>query len=405
MEVAMKIVQINAACGVGSTGKICVGISKLLCAEKIENYILYSAAGNGYELGISCSDEKYMKLQALKSKMMGNYGFNSQKATCKMIRELERIRPAIVHLHNVHGHDCDLGTLFGYFRKRNIKVIWTFHDCWAFTGYCPHFTMEKCDKWKSCCRECVQYKRYSWFFDRSKALFERKRALLSGVDLTVVTPSAWLAELVKQSFLKDCPTYVIPNGIDLSVFRPSESDFCQKHGIEDKKIILGVSFDWSKKKGLDVMIELSKRLPDDYRIVLVGTNEKTDEVLPENILSVHRTQNQRELAEIYTAADVFVLPTREENYPTVNMEALACGTPVVTFRTGGSAEMLDENCGTSVECNDVDALEREIVRICTEKPYSAEACLRKAKEFDQNERMKEYVELYERIDVAGTEGY
>ena len=404
-ESLMKIVQINATCGVGSTGKICVGISEILTDRNIENFVLYSSRSNGYPLGIPCADGNYIKIQALKSRLLGNYGFNSEKSTRKMIDELEKIQPDIVHLHNIHGHDCNLERLFGYLKKRKTKIVWTFHDCWAFTGYCSHFTAEKCERWKSCCQDCVQRGSYSWLFDRSKALFEKKKALLSGFNLTVVTPSVWLADLVKQSFLKDCPICVINNGIDLSVFQPIESDFRKNHGLEEKKIVLGVSFGWSEKKGLDVWIELSKRLSEDYQIVLVGTNDKTDKALPKNILSIHRTQNQRALAEIYAAADVFALPTREENYPTVNMEALACGTPVVTFRTGGSTEMLDETCGIAVECDDIDAMETEIVRICSETPYSAEACLKKAKQFDQNERLKEYIELYERIDVAGTKGH
>ena len=393
----MKIVQINATCGVGSTGKICVGISNLLTENNIENYVLYSSESNGFKLGIKCSDRKYVKIQALKSKICGNYGFNSKRATMKMISELERIQPDIVHLHNIHGHDCNLEIIFSYFKKRKTKLIWTFHDCWAFTGYCTHFDMVKCTRWHEKCMNCTQKKDHSWFFDRSLELFERKKRLFEGLNLTIVTPSQWLADLVKQSFLKDYPIFVINNGIDLSVFHPVESDFRGMYGLQNKKIILGVSFNWDRRKGLDVFADLSKRLPDDYKIVLVGTNEKTDKILPESILSIHRTQNQKELAEIYTAADLFVIPTREENYPTVNMEALACGTPVLTFRTGGSPEMLDETCGSVVDCDDVVTLESEIIRICEGNSYLRESCLRKSEEFDQNNRFKEYVNLYERI--------
>lgn len=398
----MKIVQINATCGVGSTGNICVGISNMLSENNIENYIFYSCASNGHNLGIQCANYKYLKLQALKSRIFGNYGFNSNTATRRMIKYLNRIKPDIVHIHNIHGHDCNLNTLFTYFKKNKIKLVWTFHDCWAFTGYCPHFTIEKCDKWKSSCHKCTQKSSYSWFFDNSRWLFEKKKSLFNGLDLTVVTPSEWLASLVKQSFLKEHTVCVINNGIDLSVFKPIESDFRTKYGLVDKKIVLGVSFDWGIKKGIDVFVDLSKHLPDDYRIILVGTNDETDKILPKNIISIHRTQNQKELAEIYTAADIFALPTREENYPTVNMEALACGTPVVTFRTGGSYEMLDETCGSVVDYNDINALKNEIMRICENKIYSKEACLKKAERFNKNERFKEYIQLYERIESTGT---
>lgn len=394
----MKIVQINATCGIGSTGKICVGISRLMCADNIENYILFSSRTSGYPLGIACAADCDLKLEALKSRILGNYGFNSQKATQKMIRELERIDPDIVHLHNIHGHDCNLEILFSYFRRKKTKLIWTFHDCWAFTAYCPHFTMMKCGKWRTQCSGCVQHREFSWFFDRSGSLFRKKKELFTGLDLTIVTPSKWLAGLVKESFLKAYPVKVIHNGIDLGVFEPVQSDFRARHGLEGKKLLLGIAFDWGVRKGLDVLLELARRLPEDYRIILVGTDEKIDKQLPSKILSIHRTQNQRELAEIYTAVDLFVNPTREENYPTVNMEALACGTPVLTFRTGGSPEIIDETCGAVVECDDVDAMEQQILRICAERPFNKDACLNKAMSFDQKGRFKEYLELYERVN-------
>ena len=392
----MKVVQINTTCGIGSTGKICVGISELLTDKGVENYILCSKS-NGYPLGIKLADNKYTKFQMLKSHVLGNYGFNSKLETKKMIAELERIKPDIVHLHNIHGHDCNLEMLFKYFKANNVKLIWTFHDCWAFTGYCVYFDMTRCEKWKTSCHNCPQRRTYSFLFDNSKQLFERKKKLFSGLNLTVVTPSRWLADLVKESFLKDYPVEVINNGIDLGVFRPTESDFRKKYGIGAKKIVLDVAFGWDERKGLDVLLELAKRLPDDYVIVLVGTDDAIDKTLPPNIISIHRTQNQRGLAEIYTAADAFAIPTREDNYPTVNMEAIACGTPVITFRTGGSPEMVDGNTGSVVECDDVDALEREIIRICSDKPYSTEMCVEKAKSFDKGERFCEYTVLYERI--------
>ena len=396
----MKIVQINATCGIGSTGKICVGISRVLTEANVENHILCSRS-NGYSLGIPCAEGRYIRFQALKSKLLGNYGFNSRKATRRVISELERLSPDIVNLHNIHGHDCDLETLFAYFRRKKTKLIWTFHDCWAFTGYCPHFTVARCDKWKSQCSRCPQYREYAWFFDRSRTLYEKKKALFTGLEMSIVTPSQWLADLVKQSFLREYPVHIIHNGIDLKTFRSEPGDFRKKFDLEGKKMVLGVSFGWDKKKGLDVFLELSKRLSEDYRIVLVGTDSNVDQLLPACILSIHRTHNQQELAEIYSAADVFVNTSREETYPTVNMEALACGTPVLTFRTGGSPEMLTETCGAVVECEDVDALEKEIRRICADAPYAEADCLERAQDFDQAERFKEYVSLYERVISAG----
>ena len=390
-----KIVQINTTCGVGSTGKIAVSISELLTDRGIENNILFSTATNGYGLGIACGKPGYTKIQALKSRILGNYGFNSHVETKRIIAELERLSPSVVLLHNLHGHDCNLEMLFSYFRQKQTKLVWVFPDCWTFTGYCTHFTYAKCDRWKNACHHCTQRKQFSWFFDRSATLYQRKKALFSELDLTIVTPSQWLADLVKQSFLKEYPVKVIHNGIDLSVFRPTPSDFREKYHIpQDKFVLLGVAFGWGRRKGLDVFVELSRRLdPEKYQIVLVGTDDAVDKNLPENILSIHRTQNQQELAEVYTAADLFVNPTREDNYPTVNMEAIACGTPVVTFDTGGSPESVDEGTGVVVDCDDVDALEQKIIRISHISPFDTDNCIRKAKSFDGTARFEEYLNL------------
>ena len=396
----MKIVQINATCGSGSTGKICVDISRLLTDKNIENYIIYSGKKSDYPLGIYCGDSKEIKIQALRSHLFGLYGFNSKQITKRMLKKLDEIEPDVVHLHNLHGHNCNLEMLLDYLRAHHIKIFWTFHDCWAFTAYCPHFSMDKCDKWKDGCHDCHRYREYAFFFDRSRELYNKKKKASEGLDLTIVTPSQWLADLVKQSFFKNYPVKVINNGIDLGIFKPTPSDFRAKHGIpNDKYIVLGVAFGWGVRKGLDVFIELSKRLDKEkYQIILVGTDEKIDNQLPSNIISIHRTQNQRELAEIYTAADVFANPTREEVFGLVNVEALACGTPGVTFDAGGSPECYDETCGSVVPCDDIDAMEKEIIRICEDKPFSTGDCIKYAKNFNIQKKYREYLKLYGEID-------
>lgn len=391
----MKIVQLNATSGKGSTGKIVMAVSRLLDEKSVENYIFFSLKESDHTNSIRYTTPGSIKIHTLISRILGNYGFENKRDTRKLLSYLKEIQPDVIHLHNIHSHDCNLQMLFDYIRENGIKTYWTFHDCWAFTGYCPHFDMIGCNRWKTQCRNCPQKKEYSWFFDRSKSNFQKKKALFAGVDLTIVTPSRWLSNQVKESFLKEHPVRVIHNGIDLTIFCPRESNFRETHNCQDKTILLGVAFGWGEKKGLDVFLELAKRLDEKYQIVLVGTNEKIDKQLPENIISIHRTNNQAELAEIYTAADLFVNPTREENYPTVNMEALACGTPVLTFQTGGSGEMIDESCGSSVPRNDIDGMHREIVRICENKPYSREACLARAKAFDEKDRYQEYLTLYE----------
>lgn len=330
------------------------------------------------------------------AKLTGFNGCFSILDTWRFLKKVNKIKPDIVHLHNLHNCYINLPLLFKYIKRHNIKTIWTLHDCWTFTGQCPYFTMAKCDKWKTGCHSCKQYKEYPQSnVDRTKTMYRLKKNWFTGVnDMMIVTPSHWLADLVKQSFLRDYTVKVINNGIDLSVFKPTESDFRQKYNLQDKYMVLGVASPWGKRKGLDVFSELAKRLDDRYRIVLVGLSKEQKESLPLNMIGLERTTNQTELAEIYSAADVFANPTREDNFPTVNIEALACGAPVVTFNMGGSPEMLDKNCGSVTDCDDIDAFEKEIRRICEDKPYSRENCLKRAKQFDMNDKFEEYVRLY-----------
>lgn len=395
----MKVAQINVTCGQGSTGKIGESISQLMLQKNIENRIFYSEGRSSYPLSVKYMNKCEEKLGALESRIFGNYGFESYFATKRLLSLLESFNPDIVHLHNLHSHNCNLELLFDYIKKKKIKVIWTFHDCWAFTGYCPYFTMIGCDKWKICCGDCPLKSSFTFFKDKSVEMWKKKRNSFNGADLMIVTPSQWLADLVKQSFLKDYPAKVINNGIDLEIFKPTTSDFREKHDLKDKYIILGVAFDWGKRKGLDVFIELAKRLDDRFKIVLVGTNDKVDKLLPDNIISIHRTNNQTELAEIYTAVDLFVNPTREENYPTVNMESVACGTPVLTFKTGGSWEMLNEKTGYFVDVDDIDGMKKQIEKICIGKVFSAEDCIERAKFFDKDLKFQEYVKLYESLRI------
>ena len=392
----MKIVQINSTCGSGSTGKICVAISNLLVEKGIENHILYTVGKSSYPYGIRYMSPLEVKLQALKAKVMGNYGFQSKVATKRLIAELDRISPEIVQMHNLHSHNVHLGMLFTYLKEKNIKIFWTFHDCWAFTGYCPHYTMIGCQKWKDeCCHNCPQKSHYSWFFDCGAMLYEKKKQLFSELDLTIITPSRWMADQVKLSSLKGYPVKVINNGIDLSVFYPRKSDFREKYHLKTKFILLGVAFGWGPRKGLDIFIRLAERLdPEIFQIILVGTDDNVDQQLPNNIISIHRTADQIELAEIYSATDVFVNPSREENYPTVNMEAIACGTPVLTFRTGGSPEIIDEKTGIAVDCDDEESLYQAILEIELKRPFSQADCLYRAQQFSEKEKFSAYVELY-----------
>lgn len=398
----LRIFQINGG-AYGSTGKIMFGI-----VNTVKDSVFLCAAPSTVKFPnkpIDCYYEiesfNVRRINVLFDRITGRQNMHAIYSTKKLLNKIGEFNPDIIHLHNLHEAFINLPLLFNYINKHNIKVIWTLHDCWSFTGHCPHFDMIGCDKWKTGCCKCPQYREYPQsLFDNSKFMYGLKKKWFTGVkNMTIVTPSEWLAGLVKQSFLKDYPVKLINNGIDPNVFKPTESDFREKYNIKNKYIVLGVAFGWGERKGLDVFIELSKRLDSEkYQIVLVGTDDNTDKLLPENIISIHRTQNQTELAKIYTAADVFANPTREDNYPTVNMESIACATPVVTFNTGGSPECIDETCGTVVPKNDITAMCDEIIRICKTKPYVEEYCLKKAKGFDEKEKYKEYIKLYEGIN-------
>ena len=405
----MRIVQINGGAK-GSTGKIMMGIAEVARAQGHEVMCASPITTTNRDAGKNCGYYRIgtffsRRVSVALARLTGFNGCFAWVATLRLLKKIDAFKPDILHLHNLHDSYINLPMLFGYIKKRNLSVVWTLHDCWAFTGQCPHFTIAKCDKWKTGCHDCPQYRAYpASCYDNTKTMWRLKRKWFCGVEnLTVVTPSRWLAELVKESFLKEYPVHVINNGIDLRVFRPTPSDFRRRYGISpEKHIVLGVSFAWGVRKGLDCFVALASRLDERYQIVLVGTDEQVDRQLPPSIISIHRTQDQKELAEIYTAADVFVNPSREENYPTVNMEAIACGTPVITFNTGGSPEMLDEKTGVVVPVDDIAAMEKVIERICLqgqskEKLYLSE----RAGAFSEKNSVAGYITLY--TEVVGIE--
>lgn len=401
----MRIVQINGGAK-GSTGKIMMGIAEVARAQGHEVMCASPITTTNRDAGEDCG---YYRIGTFNSRRVNVAlaritGFNGCFAwfeTYKLLKKIDEFKPDIIHLHNLHDSYINLPMLFSYIKKHNVPTVWTLHDCWSFTGQCPYFTMVKCDKWKTGCYGCPQYKAYpSSLYDNTKRMWRLKKKWFTGVkNMTIVTPSEWLAGLAKESYLKEYPIQVINNGIDLDVFKPTHSNFREQYGIpEDKYIVLGVSFAWGYRKGLDCFVEMAEKLGKQYQIVLVGTDDEIDKNLPKNIISIHRTQNQKGLAEIYSVADVFAMPTREENYPTVNLEAIACGTPVVTFETGGSLEMLDDKTGIVVEANNIEATVKAIKDICEKKKCDDEEYIvAYSKEFDMKKKFAEYIELYANV--------
>lgn len=390
----MKILMINEVCGHTSTGKICTDIAVRLeksghnvkIAYGRDNYVPKQYQTYAVKIGNLLS----VYFHALSTRLFDNTGFAGKSATRRFLRWVDKYRPDVIHLHNLHGYYINIPLLFEYIKKKNIPVVWTLHDCWPLTGHCPCFDYAECEKWKTGCGNCPQKKRYpaSLLFDNSKKNFLRKKELFSGVkDLVLVTPSLWLKGIVGESILKEYPCVVINNGIDVNLFRPVESDLREKYSLENKAVILGVASVWNKIKGIDVFFELGIKLPENYRIVLIGLTKEQIAEAPENIICIEKTKDITELAKWYSTADYFVNPTFEDNYPSVNLEAIACGTPVISFPTGGSPESA-EIYGTTTGEKSVEALVEIIEnnRIFERKPDS----------LDADNMARKYLELYEK---------
>lgn len=398
----MKVFEINGGTN-GSTGKImfdiqgkinkeglCVCASPVTSTNRNDEKVDYIKIGGYYS----------RKVSVFLGKVTGYQGNFAYRATSKLLRDIDNFQPDIVHLHVLHESYINIPALFRYLKEhKNIQVVWTMHDCWAVTAYCPYFTLEKCDKWVSGCYKCSQKNIYpSTYIDRSNAIWKQKRTLFTSIEnLSIVTPSKWLKQIISVSFLNKYPVYVINNGINIEKFRPIKGRFRNDYGLKDKFIILGVAFGWARRKGLDVFIEIANRIEDKYKIVLVGTDQEVDKILPNNIISIHRTKNQSELIDIYSEADLFINPTREDNYPTVNMEALSCGLPVITFNTGGSPEIIDESCGRVVDVDDVEQIIKYIHdgNICRDN--LEDKCIERSKDFSREKMLNQYYELFKML--------
>ncbi|MCI8599058.1 MAG: glycosyltransferase [Lachnospiraceae bacterium] len=397
----MKVLQINTVCGSGSVGRITVDIVHALEGEGSEGLIAFGRRTApedvpAYKFGTDLD----LGFHVLHTFLKGEHGFASQKQTVKLIQRIKEYNPDIIHLHNIHGFYLDVEQLFEYLKYARKPVVWTLHDCWSFTGHCAHFDYIGCMKWKTGCEDCPQYRKvypYALFRDNSRENYQRKKEAFTKVpDMTIVTPSAWLAHFVKESYLGKYPVQVIPNGIALNKFHPVEHGLRKQLHMEDKYILLGVASMWEERKGYAYFEKLADTLEDSFQIVLIGLSKQKMKKLHPKIYGVMRTNSMEELAEYYSMADVYVNTTLEDTFPTTNLEALACGTPVITFATGGSVESVDESTGKIVPKGDIDALVQAI-RAMKEETSRKEACLRKARQYDKNDRFQDYLHLYRKL--------
>lgn len=396
----MKIVQINTVYGTGSTGKITAALYSLSRTEGFEAYVAYGR-------GKATSDTHTFKIgnptdflaHVLVNFFQGKSGFGSKSVTKRFLRWLDEICPDVLHLHNLHGFYIHTGMLFDYIKSHNIPVIWTLHDCWPMTGQCAFFDYADCDRWQSSCHDCPIYRTkypYSLFKDNSRCNYINKKNIFSSVrDMTIVTPSKWMANIVKRSYLKDYPIKIIHNGVDLSLFKPvpSSSAPCSR------KVILGVANVWERRKGLKYFLELADALDAaSYHIVLIGVNRKQQRYIQKkyagSVTALTRTSNQEELVQWYNRAYVYVNPTLEDNFPTTNLEALACGTPVITFNTGGSPESITDQCGIIVEKGNTEQLKKAILSLENRSDITSSSCREQALLFDKETKFREYIELY-----------
>lgn len=397
MNFIMKILIINSDCGYGSTGRISVDLYKALVESGNEACIAY---------GRDCTDKTVNNIKignkfdvynhVLKTRIFDMQGFGSKKATKKFIENIKAYNPDIIHLHNIHGSYININILFTYLKEINIPVIWTLHDCWAFTGHCANYTYVCCYKWKNCCQNCIQKKFYpaSFFRDNSLKNFYMKKELFTCLDnLKITTVSNWLKSEVMQSFLKNSDVRVIPNGIDLDVFKPTNSNFRQKYNLENKIILLGVASIWYNRKGLWLFNDLANKLDDSYKIILVGVTKKQKAKLSKNLLIINRTNNLVELAEIYSTADIFLNPSIEETFGLVSLEALACGTPVITNKYSANPELIDNQCGIVVE-DITTQLFIDAINKLKKEPINKQECLKKAQQYNKKNCYQIYLDLY-----------
>lgn len=391
----MKILQLNTVVNSGSTGRIAEDIGRVAIAQGHESYIAFGRGDRPSESQkIRVGSRLDMYCHGGVSLLLGGHGLASNEATRTLIRQIKAIQPDAVGLHNLHGYYINYQILLNALKYMELPVFWTFHDCWPFTGHCSFFEKAQCEKWKTQCYQCPQLGHYpKSFIDRSQSNFEKKRASFTNLEnLTVITPSLWLKNLVKQSFFREYPIKVIHNGVDIGVFKPIRE-------ISKQRLILGVASKWDTRKGLKDFCRLRDLLSPEYRILLVGLSKKQIASLPKGVEGIERTESLEALVGWYNKALVFLNPTYVDNFPTTNIEALACGTPVITYNTGGSPEAIDENTGCVVDKGAINEVCSAIKHLeSKELNQLREACRRRAvKYFDKEKQFAKYLRLYSNL--------
>ena len=397
-----KLLQICVEGNRGSTGRLAESIGEEVMKNGWESFIAYGRFSRPSKSKLfQIGNYADILFHGLLTRIFDRHGLGSARATKKLIKFIQQVRPDVIHLHHLHGYYVNIEVLFNYLSNSNIPVIWTFHDCWSMTGHCTHFSHIDCDRWKSCCYKCPQKMEYpaSFFADRSKMNFKLKKELFNSVKkLTIVSVSNWLDNIVSLSFLKNQNRKVIYNGINLDIFNYQVNDTItrSKYGIGKKFLILGVANPWTEKKGFFDFIKLSNKISYDTVVVLVGLSKKQILNLPDNIIGIEKTDNQKELRDLYSAANLFINFSVEETFGLTTAESLACGTPAVVYNKTACPEVIDYNTGFIIEQDDfnkvLDVI--EIVKL-NGKNYYQDKCRNRIIQFyNIKDKLVEYRQLY-----------
>lgn len=401
------LLQINVSANRGSTGKIAEQINMMAAGKGWKTFFAYGRSANPSQSElIRIGSDFNVREHGMESRLLDNHGLASRNATRKLINVVEEIKPNIIHLHNIHGYYLNYKILFEYLAKSDIPIVWTLHDCWAFTGHCAYFDYARCNLWETGCHAPCPCKRNypkSMLLDASDRNWKLKKECFTSVKkITLVPVSDWLGTLIRQSYFGGVSMKVIKNGIDLNVFKVTDARGVKsKYGIGSSKYVIGVASVWEKRKGFDDFLKLVSRISNELCIVLVGLDEKKISVARRNgIIGIPRTENAGELAALYSGAELFLNLTYEDNYPTTNLEAIACGTPVLTYSTGGSPESLNKETGWIVEQGDINEVVKivESAKNSTNRIYTREVCRTWAEQhFDNKKCFEKYMNLYDSL--------
>lgn len=394
-----RILHINATANWGSTGRIAEQLCDIVKASGWDCFIAYGRHANvsNHNL-IKVGNRGSVYVHYIANRVLDNEGLSSCLATKRLVRKIKQISPDIIHLHNLHDHWINYKILFEYLNSTEIPVVWTQHDCWAFTGGCAHYALNSCMKWQSNCDQC-SYKR-SIYDAAARNFLLKKKLFLANKNLTIVPVSCWLRDEISKSFLKKNNIQTIYNGVDTNIFKYKDGVFVRKkYGLRDKFVILGVASAWSDKKGFKDYISLSKILPDDCVIVMVGLPAKQIASLPKNIIGIERTNNVEELVELYSMADVVLNLSYQESFGLTTVEGMACGTPSIVYNVTASPELVTKETGVVVSKGDIEGVLSAVHEIKAQgkEHYFTACCQRATSLFDKDKCYDDYMKLYQSL--------